>query len=70
VTAIYIRCEDCPAVFDRRPKGDHRHGGAYKSGQQEHIYRDARAAGWRIEPSNPPAFVNDRHFCPKHAGAA
>lgn len=45
---IYLQCEICRAVFDKRPNDDPREGGTFRTGQQSALYDAAEQAGWTI----------------------
>lgn len=54
----YLECDVCGAVYDRRPNEDFKDGGAYLPGSERELFRDAIAAGWRVD--------GDKHYCARH----
>ncbi len=68
----YLKCETCPAVFDRRPNHETGFFGqpTYRWSEYSDLVRDAKAAGWLFKEEPDPAplrSISMQHYCPSCA---
>lgn len=63
--SVYLKCDECDAVIDRRAKNDF--GGSYRKtesrgtfacGEHEQLFDYAKTLGWQAS--------YDKHLCPLH----
>lgn len=60
--SIYLQCDGCDAVVDRRLKGDDRNGGTFHPLDRTGLKELAVSLGWSV--ADPAAIASDIDYCP------